>query len=141
MNRVIDHFLYPRNCGELTDPDGIGIERDNPWLITIVIAIKVEQKRIKDIRFKTRGCVTAIASGSALTEMVRGKSVEEARAVSSADLPQALGYVPEEKLHCWRLAVQALHRAIQDYESRASICSSLPNYQLKGHSELPCQRY
>jgi len=118
MSRVLDHFLYPRNCGEIDSPDGVGIEQDNPWLIRIRVTIRVEEGRIADIRFKTAGCVTAVASVSALTELVCRKLVEEALATTPADIAAALGGVPKEKLHCCQLAVGALRRAIADYGMR-----------------------
>lgn len=112
MSQVIQHFLNPRNCGDLESPDGIGIEYANPWFIKIRVAIKVEDGRIADIRFRTAGCITAVASMSALTELVRQRSLEDALALESADIANALGDVPKEKLHCCDLAIRSLRRAI-----------------------------
>ena len=118
MNGVIHHFLNPQNCGDLHSPDGVGIEKDNPWLIRIVVAIKVEEDRVADIRFKTAGCVTAVASVSALTELVRHKTLQEAMALTPTDIVVALGAIPREKLHCCELAIRALRQAVCDYRVR-----------------------
>jgi NifU-like protein involved in Fe-S cluster formation len=115
VSKVIEHFLNPRNCGDLESPDGVGIEHDNPWFISIRVAIKVADGRIADIRFKTAGCVTAVASVSALTELVRQRPLEDALATTSADIVDALGSVPKEKLHCCDLAVRSLRSAIWNY--------------------------
>lgn len=113
--KIREYLLNPQNCGELVNPDGIGIESGNPWLITIVITIKVDRGYIEGIRFKTKGCATSIASASALTELVKGKSIQEAVSLSVEDLSEVLKDIPDEKLHCCRLARKALHRAIDDY--------------------------
>lgn len=111
----MEYLLSPQNCGKIANPDGIGIERENPWMITIIITIKVNNEYIEEIRFKTKGCATTIASASALTELVRGKSIQEAASLSVEELSEALGTIPDEKLHCCRLARKALHRAIDNY--------------------------
>jgi len=119
VSRVIQHFLSPRNCGELEAPDGVGVERDNPWFIRMRMEIKVEAGCIRDVRFKTAGCVTAVASMSALTELVRQGSLESALATTPTDIAGALGGVPTEKLHCCDLAIRCLRRAIWDYQVHA----------------------
>ena len=115
-SKIMEHFLSPINSGELVEPDGIGIEKDNPWMINIKITIKVNNGHIKEIRFKTTGCVTAIASASILTELATGKSIQEAASISDGELSEALGKVPNEKLHCCRLAINSLRDAIKDYK-------------------------
>ncbi|UCH96689.1 MAG: iron-sulfur cluster assembly scaffold protein [Candidatus Aminicenantes bacterium] len=118
--RILEHLISPKNCGLLANPDGVGIESENPWMITIIIAIEVDNGNIKKIGFKTKGCATSIASASALTELVQGKSIEEAISISVEEVSGALGKIPTEKLHCCRLARQALHRAIDDYARKNS---------------------
>jgi len=112
---ILDHFRNPRNAGYIADADGVGIEQQNPWRISIQISLKIREGIVNDIKFKTQGCLTTIACASVMTDMVRGKSVEDALAVSSLRLSEALGTIPEEKLHCCSLAIRALHAAIDDY--------------------------
>jgi len=118
MSRVIEHFLHPRNCGDLESPDGVGTECDNPWFIRMRVAIKVAEGRIVEIRFKTAGCITCVASMSVLTELVRQKSVEDALAMSPGAVSAALGGVPKEKRHCCDLAIRTLRQAIANYQLR-----------------------
>jgi nitrogen fixation protein NifU and related proteins len=114
-NVILDHFRNPKNCGFIKDADGIGIEKDNPWMIVITISVKIREGIIRDIKFKTQGCLTSIASSSIITEMVLGKSIEDGLALSYYDVVTALGQVPQEKIHCCQLATGALHKAISDY--------------------------
>ncbi len=115
---VIDHFQNPRNVGEITDPDGVG-EAGNPVCGDMIkITIKVEDGRLADVKFKTFGCGAAVASGSIGTEMVKGRSVEEAMALTNSRVAEELGGLPPEKLHCSNLAADGIHGAIQDYFSR-----------------------
>jgi len=114
--KVMDHFSNPRNVGELPDPDGVG-EVGNPVCGDIMrIEIKVDGRgRISDIKFRTFGCGAAIATSSMVTEMVKGKTLEEAQAVSNEAVAEALGGLPKVKMHCSNLAADALHNAIEDY--------------------------
>jgi nitrogen fixation NifU-like protein len=115
---VLDHFHNPRNVGELDEPDGVG-EVGNPVCGDVMrIEIKVEDDRIKDIKFRTFGCGAAIATSSMVTEMVKGKTLEEALSVSNRMVAQALGGLPKQKMHCSNLAADALHKAIEDYRRR-----------------------
>jgi len=115
---VLDHFHNPRNVGELDDPDGVG-EVGNPVCGDVMrIEIKVKDDRIEDIKFRTFGCGAAIATSSMVTEMVKGKTLEEALAVSNRMVAQALGGLPKQKMHCSNLAADALHKAIEDYRRR-----------------------
>jgi len=111
---ILDHFRNPRNAGHLSHPDGFGIEMDNPWAIAISIALRVRKGIIQQVRFEAQGCVTAIACASMLTELVEGQSVKRALSISHRELSEALGTVPEEKLHCCGLAIGALRKAIND---------------------------
>lgn len=116
--KVMDHFSNPRNVGELSDANGIG-EVGNPTCGDIMkMYIKVENGRIADIRFKTFGCGAAIATSSMVTEMVKGKTLEEALAVTNKEVAEELGGLPAPKLHCSNLAADALHKAIEDYHTR-----------------------
>ncbi|MBI5042491.1 MAG: Fe-S cluster assembly scaffold protein NifU, partial [Nitrospirae bacterium] len=113
---VMDHFTNPRNVGELADADGIGTE-GNPTCGDIMkMFIKVENDKIVDIKFKTFGCGAAIATSSMVTEMVKGKTIDEAVAVSNKMVAEALGGLPPNKMHCSNLAADALHKAISDYK-------------------------
>ncbi len=112
---VMDHFTNPRNVGEIREADGVG-EVGNPVCGNIMkIYIKVENERIVDIKFKTFGCVAAIATTSILTEMVKGKTIAEAEKITNRAVAKALGGLPPQKMHCSNLAADALHKALDDY--------------------------
>jgi len=116
--RVMDHFSQPRNVGDIPDADGVG-EVGNPVCGDIMrIAIKVRADRIEDIKFKTFGCGAAIATSSMVTELVKGKTLQEAEEISNRTVAEALGGLPAIKMHCSNLAADALHRAIEDYRRR-----------------------
>jgi len=118
--KVMDHFSNPRNVGEITDADGVG-QVGNPVCGDIMkISITVDDNRITDIKFKTFGCGAAIATSSMVTEMVKGKTLEEALAVTNRHVADALGGLPPAKLHCSNLAADALHAAIEDYRNKQS---------------------
>lgn len=114
-DKVMEHFNNPRNAGELENPDGVG-EVGNPTCGDIMrIAIKVTDNIITDIRFKTFGCGAAIATSSMVTEMAKGKTLEEARIISNKNVAEALDGLPPNKMHCSNLAADALRKAIDDY--------------------------
>ena len=120
---VMDHFSNPRNVGEIPDADGVGTE-GNPVCGDIMkIFIKVKDNRIEDVKFKTFGCGAAIATSSMVTEMVKGKTLEEAMVISNKMVAEALGGLPPNKMHCSNLAADALHKAIEDYKSRQNVTS------------------
>jgi len=115
---VMEHFSNPRNVGEIPDADGVGTE-GNPVCGDIMrIYIKVDNNHIEDIKFKTFGCGAAIATSSMVTEMVKGKTLDEAMEISNKAVAEALGGLPSNKMHCSNLAADALHKAIEDYRSR-----------------------
>lgn len=115
---VMEHFTNPRNVGEIPDADGVGTE-GNPVCGDIMrIYIKVKDDRIEDIKFKTFGCGAAIATSSMVTEMVKGRTLEEAMQVSNKAVAEALGGLPSNKMHCSNLAADALHKAIEDYRHK-----------------------
>jgi nitrogen fixation NifU-like protein len=113
--KVMDHFSNPRNVGEIENPDGVGTV-GNPQCGDIMkIFIKVENNIIKDIKFKTFGCGAAIATSSMVTEMVKGKTLDDALKVTNKAVAEALDGLPPVKMHCSNLAADALHAAIKDY--------------------------
>lgn len=115
---VMEHFSNPRNVGEIPDADGVGTE-GNPLCGDVMkMSIKVEDNRIKDIKFKTFGCGAAIAVSSIVTEMVKGKTLDEAMALTKEKVAEALGGLPPNKVHCSNLGADALHKAVEDYRSK-----------------------
>ena len=116
--KVMDHFTNPRNVGDMEDADGVGIEGNPTCGDTMKISIKVKDNRIVDAKFKTFGCGSAIAVSSMVTEMVKGKTLEEALAISKETVADALGGLPPQKMHCSNLGADALKKAIEDYKSK-----------------------
>jgi len=114
----MDHFANPRNVGEIPDADGIG-KVGNPQCGDVMwLYIKVKDGIITDIKFKTFGCGAAIATSSMITELAKGKTLEEARSISRKDVADALEGLPPVKMHCSNLAADALLEAIKDYEAK-----------------------
>jgi nitrogen fixation NifU-like protein len=113
--KVMDHFRNPRNVGEIPDADGIGTVGNPVCGDMMSIYIKVRDNRLEDIKFKTFGCGAAIATSSMITELARGKTLEEGLEISRKDVADALDGLPPVKMHCSNLAADALHAAIQDY--------------------------
>lgn len=115
---VMDHFRNPRNVGVIEDADGVG-EVGNPLCGDMMtIYLKIGDEQIKDIKFQTFGCGAAIAVSSMLTEMAKGKRLEDAKRISNKDVAKALEGLPNNKLHCSNLGADALQMAIKDYEDR-----------------------
>jgi nitrogen fixation NifU-like protein len=117
-DKVIDHFSNPRNVGEIEDASGSGTVGNPKCGDIMKMDIKVENGIITDVKFKTFGCGAAIATSSMATEMVKGKSVEEALQLTNQAVAEALDGLPPVKMHCSMLAEQAIHAAIQDYQRR-----------------------
>ncbi|MCX5970458.1 MAG: Fe-S cluster assembly scaffold protein NifU [Coprothermobacterota bacterium] len=116
--KVMEHFLQPHNMGEIADADGIG-EVGNPVCGDVMrLMIKVEDGKITDIKFQTFGCGAAIATSSMVTELVKGKTLDEAERISNQAVIKALGGLPPAKIHCSVLAEEALQAAIADYRSK-----------------------
>ncbi|MDD5031457.1 MAG: iron-sulfur cluster assembly scaffold protein [Patescibacteria group bacterium] len=115
--KVLEHFKNPHNQGVIKNADAIG-KVGNPTCGDVMkIYIKVKDNKIKDIKFETLGCAAAIAVSSALTDMVKGKTIEEALKVTKDKIVKDLGGLPPVKVHCSMLGVEALHEAIKNYES------------------------
>ena len=115
---VMDHFRNPRNVGVIENADGVG-EVGNPLCGDMMtIYLKIDDQRIEDIKFQTFGCGSAIAVSSMLTEIAKGKNLEEAKKITNKDVAEALDGLPKNKLHCSNLGADALQAAIKDFEDR-----------------------
>ena len=118
--KVLDHFKNPRNVGEIENADGAG-EVGNPVCGDMMtFYIKVKDNKIEDVKFKTFGCGAAIAVSSMVSEMAKGKTLDEAKQISKESVAKALEDLPKNKLHCSNLGADALQMAIKDYENRKS---------------------
>lgn len=115
---VMDHFLNPRNLGDLEGADGVGEVGAAACGDIMKISLKVKDGKIEDARFKTFGCGSAIASSSMATELIKGRSIEEAMNLSNQDVVNALGGLPPVKIHCSVLAEEAIKAALEDYLKR-----------------------
>jgi len=116
--KVMDHFAEPRNVGEIEDADGIG-EIGNPVCGDMMtFYIRVKDDIIEDIKFKTFGCGAAIAVSSMVSEMGKGKTLDEAMKIENKDVAEELGGLPKNKMHCSNLGADALHLAIEDYKKK-----------------------
>jgi nitrogen fixation NifU-like protein len=116
--KVMEHFTNPRNVGVIEEPDGFG-KIGNPVCGDLMeITIKVEKDIITDIKFKTFGCGSAIATSSMVTEMAKGMNIDEAMKITRSDVATELDGLPPQKMHCSNLAADALHAAIKDYRSK-----------------------
>jgi len=113
--KVIEHFRNPRNMGEIKDADGVGTVGNPLCGDQMTIYIKVKNDRIVDIKFKTFGCAAAIATSSMITELAKGKTLEEAMKITRKAVADELDGLPPIKMHCSNLAADALHAAIKDY--------------------------
>ena len=116
--QVMDHFMNPRNVGEIADASGVGTVGNAKCGDIMQISIKVENDVITDVKFKTFGCGAAIATSSRATEMVMGKTIDEALKITNQQVTESLGGLPPVKLHCSVLAEEALHAAIADYKKK-----------------------
>jgi nitrogen fixation protein NifU and related proteins len=120
-DEVIDHFSNPRNAGEMEDANGIGDAGDPSCGDTMRLYIKVEENVITGVSFKICGCVAALASASVTTVLVKGKTIDEALMITNKDISDALGGLPEQKLHCSVLGAEAIRNAVADYRSKITI--------------------
>jgi len=116
--KVMEHFMNPRNVGVIENPDGYG-KVGNPVCGDVMeIFIRIKNDIITDIKFRTFGCGSAIATSSMVTEMAKGKHVDEAMKLTRADVANELDGLPAQKMHCSNLAADALHEAIKDYKTK-----------------------
>ena len=119
--KVMDHFTHPRNVGIIEDASGVGEVGNAKCGDIMKMYLDIENNVIKDVKFETFGCGSAIASSSMATEMIKGKTVEEALAITNKDVVDALGGLPAHKLHCSVLAEEAIKSAVKDYYDRNGI--------------------
>lgn len=128
--KVMDHFKNPRNVGEIKDANGIGEVGNAKCGDIMRIYLKIENNIVEDVKFETYGCGSAIASSSMATELIKGKTVEEAWELSNKAVAEALDGLPPVKMHCSVLAEEAIHKAINDYRQR----QGLELWDMKEHS-------
>ena len=115
---VMDHFTNPRNVGEIEDASGVG-QVGNPVCGDVMkVYLKIENEKIVDVKFKTYGCAAAIATSSMATELIKGKTIDEALEITNKAVAEALGGLPPVKMHCSVLAEEAIKAAIEDYKSK-----------------------
>ena len=117
---VLEHFKHPHNVGELEEPDGKAIEGSPACgdMVSVTIKVDAESKVIEDIKFQSYGCASNIATGSIITDLAKGKTLDEAKKLSWKQASEALGGLPPIKAHCSVLAVEGLRAAVRDYEER-----------------------
>ena len=118
---VMDHFMHPRNVGEIENPDGVGQVGNAKCGDIMKMYLKIRDNVIQDVKFETFGCGSAIASSSIATEMIKGKTIDQALAVTNRQVVDALGGLPAHKLHCSVLAEESIKSAIKDYYDRHGI--------------------
>jgi nitrogen fixation NifU-like protein len=116
--KVMDHFMNPRNVGEIPDADGVGTVGNPVCGDMMAFYIKVDDGHLSDVKFKTFGCGAAIAVSSMVSEMAKGMSLEEAKQLNRERVADELDGLPPNKMHCSNLGAEALHKAIEDYESK-----------------------
>ncbi|MBM3133143.1 MAG: Fe-S cluster assembly scaffold protein NifU [Chloroflexi bacterium] len=116
--KVMEHFTNPRNVGTIEDADGVGEEGNPVCGDMMTFYIKVNDNKLSDVKFKTFGCGAAIAVSSMVSEMAKGKTIDEARKITPDTVAKELGGLPKQKMHCSNLGAQALNRAIDDYMAR-----------------------
>jgi nitrogen fixation NifU-like protein len=119
-DKVLEHFRHPRNVGRIEQPDGKSIEGSPACgdMVAVYLKVNPETKRIDDVKFESYGCASNIATGSIITEMAKGKTLDEAKKITWKQASDALGGLPAIKAHCSVLAVEGLRAAIRDYEER-----------------------
>jgi nitrogen fixation NifU-like protein len=118
--KLMDHFQNPRNVGEISDADGIGVEGNPTCGDVMKLFIRVKDDKIVDAKFQTFGCGAAIAVSSMITEMAKDKTLDEALSITKESVADALDGIPPQKMHCSNLGADALHKAIEDYKNKKS---------------------
>jgi len=117
-DKVMEHFRNPKNMGEIKDADGVGAVGNVICGDIMTIYIKVKDDKLEDIKFQTMGCAAAIATSSMITELAKGKTLDEAMKITRDDVASELDGLPPIKMHCSNLAADALHEAIKDYRKK-----------------------
>jgi nitrogen fixation NifU-like protein len=130
--KVMDHFMNPRNVGEILDANGVGEVGNAKCGDIMKVYLKIEDNVIVDAKFKTFGCGSAIASSSMATELIKGKTVEEAWQLTNKAVAEALDGLPPVKMHCSVLAEEAIHKAINEYRKSAG----LEAWDYKEHDDI-----
>ena len=139
--KVMDHFNNPRNVGEIADASGIGTVGNPICGDVMKMYLKIEKDTIVDAKFKTFGCGAAVATSSMVTEMVKGKTIEQALQVTNKAVAEALGGLPAIKMHCSVLAEEGIHKAINDYRKKQGLEPWVEkNPHSHGHEEGTCQQ-
>ena len=133
--KVMDHFTHPRNVGVLEDANGVGEVGNAKCGDIMKIYLKIENDIIEDVKFETFGCGSAIASSSMATEMIKGKSIHEAMALTNKAVAEALDGLPAHKLHCSVLAEEAVRAAVKDYYDRTGQAYDPAEFACDGHCE------
>lgn len=131
-DKVMEHFRNPRNVGEITDANGIGEVGNAKCGDIMKIYLKIEDNIVQDVKFKTFGCGSAIASSSMATELIKGKSLEDAWTLTNKAVAEALDGLPPVKMHCSVLAEEAIHKAINDYR----VSQGLEPWDYKEHDDI-----
>ena len=139
--KVMDHFMHPRNVGSIEDASGIGEVGNAKCGDIMKIYLKIENETIVDCKFETFGCGSAIASSSMATEMILGKSIHEAMALTNKAVAEALDGLPAHKMHCSVLAEEAIKNALKDYFDRNGIAYDKDRFQELDHDELHAQAH
>ena len=137
--KVMDHFMNPRNVGTIEDASGIGEVGNAKCGDIMKIYLKIENDIIEDVKFETFGCGSAIASSSMATEMIMGKSIHEALALTNKAVAEALDGLPAHKVHCSVLAEEAIKNALKDYFDRNGIPYDPEQFKETDHDELHAQ--
>ena len=135
-DKVMDHFRNPRNVGEIEDANGVGEVGNAKCGDIMKVYLKVEDNIIKDVKFQTFGCGSAIASSSMATELIKGKTLEEAWELSNKAVAEALDGLPPVKMHCSVLAEEAIHKAINDDRKNAGLSTEGWEFEEIDHDEL-----
>ena len=137
--KVMDHFMHPRNVGTIDDASGVGEVGNAKCGDIMKIYLKIENNIIEDVKFETFGCGSAIASSSMATEMIKGKSIHEALELTNKAVAEALDGLPAHKMHCSVLAEEAIKNALKDYFDKNGIPYDRKMYEEMDHEQLHAQ--